>query len=442
MADILFINANVAVEPYPVYPIGMAVASRALEEHGHHVVQYDLLQQERSLDKLITTLHNLSPDYVCMSLRNIDNVDYFTSHREWYLDGYRRLIHAIRSHLPVPIICGGPGFSVMPQTILQYIGADYGIRGEAEEELPRLICALENRNAPPSPAVIEAAPLPPSRQMRPRFIPQLVNYYIEQGGIIGLPVKRGCPYQCAYCTYPIIEGKKFRQRTYADIISDIRYLKYECGIQQIFFTDSVFNDPLGEYLHFARTLAEAQLDIQWGAFFSPRTLHPDALEILKESGLFAIELGTDAASDTTLAGMNKGFTWEQVCRFQEEADKLQLPVAHYVIFGGPDETPDTVKEGIDNLSHFRNAVVFAFTGVRILPGTKIHQRAVAENIIHAEHNLLHPVYYISPHTPVEWLNETLTNAFRGNRMRIFPPEKGREMTDVMKRFGYKGLLWD
>jgi len=32
--------------------------------------------------------------------------------------------------------------------------------------------------------------------------------------------------------------------------------------------------------------------------------------------------------------------------------------------------------------------------------------------------------------------------FSGNRNRVFPPYKGAERLEVMKDFGFRGLMWD
>ena len=62
------------------------------------------------------------------------------------------------------------------------------------------------------------------------------------------------------------------------------------------------------------------------------------MSLLKRSGLYAIEAGSDASSDETLAGLNKQFTFDDVYEFNEVCVDAQIPCAHYVIFGGPGET--------------------------------------------------------------------------------------------------------
>ena len=65
---------------------------------------------------------------------------------------------------------------------------------------------------------------------------------------------------------------------------------------------------------------------------------------MKRAGLYAMELGTDATSDETLSGLNKLFSFEDVLQFNRICAEEEVPVAHFVIFGGPEETADTVQK--------------------------------------------------------------------------------------------------
>jgi len=86
--------------------------------------------------------------------------------------------------------------------------------------------------------------------------------------------------------------------------------------------------------------------------------------------------------------------------------------------------------------------VFAFSGIRILPGTELHQRAIAELVVAADNSLLMPAYYFSPQIEVEKMNEMILKTFKQRREWIFPPSEGQKRLTVMRKFGYRGLLWD
>jgi radical SAM superfamily enzyme YgiQ (UPF0313 family) len=240
----------------------------------------------------------------------------------------------------------------------------------------------------------------------------------------------------------LLEGRSLLFRDPKEVAEDVAWLHREYGVAELFFTDSVFNDPGGRYLEIAEALLRLGLPVRWAAFFRPQHVGVEDARLLKRSGCMAVELGTDAASDATLAGLDKGFDFAEVLRCNEALHAADLPAAHFVIFGAPNETLQTLEQGLENLRRLGNAPVFAFSGIRILPGTPLHARAVQERVIQAETPLLRPMYYFSPQVDPEALNARLTQAFAGERLRFFPPSEGQLRLDVMRRFGFRGLLWD
>jgi len=192
----------------------------------------------------------------------------------------------------------------------------------------------------------------------------------------------------------------------------------------------------------AEELARRQLGVRWCAFFRPQATTREELLLLKRSGMYAIEVGTDAASDTTLAELRKGFTFSDVVAFSHLCSAEEIPSAHFVTFGGPGETPETLREGLGNLDRLGECVVFGFTGLRIYPCTALHDRAVHDGLLSPTDPLLKPAYYFSPHIDVTAMDAEVERLFRPHRGRFFPPSEGTDRLHVMHRFGYRGILWD
>ncbi len=451
MSRVLLISTNRATAPYVVYPLGMAVVAGALNKTGHEVKQFDLLAAENderdpenelknklSLEK---TIRECNPDFICLSLRNIDNTDSLSGDDGWYLEEARKTVNSIRSLTKVPLIVGGPAFSLMPEAILDYLKADYGIIGEGEEALPQLLTKLTGGVSLP-PIVKGSRPLDGEEFATPQFHPELLDFYQARSGMANLQSKRGCPHRCSYCTYPELEGRAFRRRPATAVVDDIERLKKDHGIETLFFVDSVFNENCGHHLAISEELLRRSLKIKWSAFFRPSDLDIKDLKLMQQAGLFALELGSDALTDKTLKGLGKGFSVADIRATHKACLSLNLPAAHYVIFGGPEETPKTLKEGLENFDHLAGGVIFAFSGLRILPGTQLYQRAIKEKIISPTTSLLRPTYYFSPDIDPETMNIAITNACQGHRERLFPPSEALERMAVMRRFGFKGLLWD
>jgi lipid biosynthesis B12-binding/radical SAM protein len=443
MSRIFLVSSNTIVDPYPVYPVGMAIIASALTKAGHEVRQFDFLAEEQSDARLRKAIRDFGPHYVGCSIRNIDAADHCLAGHDWYLSTDLGLIKAIRETTTAPVILGGSGFSVMPDEILSYLGADYGITGEGEQAVCDLIKALdEGRPVPVITAQKAAFRSGDAMTCQPLWDSALVNFYTGRSGMISMQTKRGCPYKCAYCTYPTIEGNIVRQRPPDDIVDEVEKLQKMFGINTFYFTDSIFNDEEGGYLKVAETLVRRGINIKWAAFFRPEEISKDRMVLLKQSGLYAIEAGSDASSDETLSGLNKQFTFDDIYEFNRSCVNAQIPCAHYVIFGGPGETEATVRKGLNNLEMLKDCIVFGFSGIRIFPNTMIQTQAIEEGVLRKGDSLLKPTYYFSPQIDVETMDNMIKTGFKGRRDRIFPPSQGLEMARIMNKYGYYGLLWD
>ncbi|MBF0201184.1 MAG: cobalamin-dependent protein [Desulfamplus sp.] len=443
MSRILLISSNTVVDPMPTYPLGMALVAAALEKDGHRVEQIDPVAQKMDLMVLAeTAVNKFNPDLIGISVRNIDTVDSCASKDNRHLGYVKKLVEHIRTLTPKPVVLGGPAFSIMPEAILSYTGADFGVVGEGETLVRKLVQDMARGIA------VEKIVWPEQKLMdAPDFLPphydeRFVRSYHDESGMLNYQTKRGCPYNCNYCTYPLIEGKKIRYQEPGFVADNLLEMKLKFGVETLFFTDSVFNDPNEHYLEVALEMIRKKCGMKWAGYFRPEKISSEKLDILKRSGLYAMELGSDAASDTTLKGLNKSFDFQTIIEMNENCNKAGIPCAHFFIFGGPGETRETVEEGLGNIKGLENCAVFVFSGIRILPGTGIHKIAVEQGVVSGTDDLLEPRYYFSPGIDKKSMDDMIISSFKNRRDRFFPPEKGYMRMHALKIFGLKGLLWD
>ncbi len=433
----LLVSANRAVVPYPVYPLGTAHLTGALEQAGHEVRLYDVLAME-GLSGLKRELRDFSPALVGISIRNIDNVD--SADPVSFIDDVRQVMEVIRKHCDAPVVIGGPAFSIFPEKFMEALGADYGVTGQGEMILNELAACIE-AGRPPAPGIIR------SRTDETQWFPvqynhNAVSYYTAAGGMLNLQTKRGCPFRCTYCSYPLIEGRRIRYREPEEVASDAARLVEELGAKYLFFTDAVFNDPAGHYLLVAEALIRAGNTTPWCAFFRPSGLTRENLMLLKRAGLAGMELGTDGTTDETLDGFGKGFTFEDVETCTTTAHTLGIPCAHFCMFGGPGETRETISHGIDNLERLPASVVFAFAGIRILPGTAIYDMAVEQGIITQSQDLFEPAFYYASGLNFQTIDSRIRSEWGGRLDRIYPCSVIYEQIGRLHQRGYTGPLWD
>ena len=139
--NVLLISPNPEMLPDPVFPIGAAYIAAALKAAGIGVRCLDLCFEEDIAGILKREVQAYPPDIIALSLRNVDNVSY--PHAVSYLLFYKEVIDLLRRFSRAPLVLGGSGFTLLPETLLNYFKADYGIAGEGETALVRLIRHLD-----------------------------------------------------------------------------------------------------------------------------------------------------------------------------------------------------------------------------------------------------------------------------------------------------------
>ncbi len=435
--DCLLVSTNRVVNPYPVYPLGIACLADVLERAGHRVVHYDLLSCG-GVEGLVSLLSERSFDLAGVSIRNIDTVD--SSDPVSLTEDTVKVVRLLKAHGKMPVVLGGPAFSIMPEALMELTGCDYGIVGEGEELIVH-VADLVEQGRRPSGRIMHGRPSVNFRGVG-RFNAECAEFYLKHGGMLNIQTKRGCPYRCAYCSYPGIEGSTMRFREPEAVAADFSRLVKDYGARYVFFTDSVFNDSAGHYISVAEALVKSGNRTPWCAFFRPSRVESDVLELLAASGLAAMEIGTDAATDTTLAALDKGFVFDDAVAMNLRAVELGIPCAHYIMFGGPDETVETVAEGLENTERLVDSVVFAFLGIRILPGTALHRRSLDEGLIESRDSLLEPVFYFSPHVDRGEMDRAIRDAWQGRIERIYPCAEAEERVRQLHDMGYVGPMWD
>jgi lipid biosynthesis B12-binding/radical SAM protein len=438
---LLLVSSNLAETPYAVYPLGMSMVAAALKREGHEVVLFDFLQQGQSLDSIREVVRRVKPELIGISIRNVDNVNLLNEQR--YIDAVRHIVQAIRGETTVKIVLGGSGFSVMPEEVLAAVGADYGVTGEGERIFCHFVAEAAGGRYPVE-RILHATPQLSGLEIpSAHYDADILSYYLKSGNMASVQTKRGCEHGCVYCTYPLLEGRVIRERDPAAVVDDMEVLVRRHQAKYIFFTDSVFNDNRGRYRAVVAEMKRRDLQIPWTAFFKPcRELDDGIVETMRETGLKAAEIGSDAPTDTTLRGIGKDFVFADVDRTNSLFLEHDVATAHYFMFGCPGETQETVLEGIENIKRLKQTAIFVFMGIRILPDTGLARIALRDGVLSEGQSLLEPVYYISPKVDRAWLETTLTAAFSGTRHIVFPPDALEAKLQFLFKLGYSGSLWD
>jgi radical SAM superfamily enzyme YgiQ (UPF0313 family) len=443
---LILVSANRHSVPYPVYPLGISYLKAYLAEQmpALEILLFDFMTG--SYEEYAELLSGIQPDYVGISLRNIDDVNIYR--KESFLSHYQQIIAQTRKYSLSKIIIGGAGFSIYPKQLYELFNPDFGIYGEGELSLYRLIDALDRGHDynniegllyRQNGKVTENSRKNYFNSPVLNFDSTLIDYYWQNSGMLNIQTKRGCPYKCIYCTYPLIEGHVVRTLDPDQIVKTLSDLYLNRGINYVFFTDSVFNISNAFNLDLADRLIEANMKIQWGGYFNFTNIDREILEKLKKAGLRHIEFGTESLSDSMLKNYRKPFTVADIIAISEICNQLAIDFAHFLILGGYGETEQTLDETFENSKRIKHTAFFPFIGMRIYPGTRLHKIALREGIVQKEDPILEPVYYVSKYIDLASLKP---KALQSGRPWIFPDEDLSEIMSKMRKRNKKGPLWE
>jgi hypothetical protein len=159
------------------------------------------------------------------------------------------------------------------------LDADYGVMGEGER-IGLLIDAIENhqdasgipgivtRNCPgPMPAPWEEKYSSENSTRETDYLP----YYLKNGGMLNLQTKRGCHFNCFYCTYPHIEGRRLRLAA-PDTVAKPPSAWRRPGEISVYDRCGYFFPTATTKLRWRGAHEKARVTVPWGRFF--RTFQP------------------------------------------------------------------------------------------------------------------------------------------------------------------------
>jgi radical SAM superfamily enzyme YgiQ (UPF0313 family) len=213
----------------------------------------------------------------------------------------------------------------------------------------------------------------------------------------------------------------------------------------VFIVDDIFNFPPGHAMEICEAIVARGLRVGWTCFASPLGMTSELARAMKAAGCQGVEFGTDTASPLMLRAMGKPFSQEEIRTASRVCREAGLPDAHYLIFGGPGETAETLAETLTVFDDLKPRAVLAFLGIRIYPNTPLHGQAISDGVISEGEDLLSPRFYVSPRIGAEALQAAVGSHARGRPNWVVPGLRIRSdpaLLAALQRFGHRGPLWD
>jgi radical SAM superfamily enzyme YgiQ (UPF0313 family) len=412
--NVLLISANREVINMPTLPVGLACVAAAADQAGHRVGFLDLLGIGDVAGAVKEAVRSSPPGTIGISVRNID--DQTMEPCRFLLDGVREVVRICREVSTAPIVLGGAGYSIFPDSVLEYLGADLGIQGEGEVSFPMLLERLEKKQ---SIAGIPGVHLPgrksPSAPALTRDLDELpfpdLTMFAPGGKsstpyALPLQTRRGCPLDCNYCSTASIEGRLIRRRSPQAVVAKLSEWA-KAGFNQVYFVDNTFNLPVSYALELCRRIEAEALGLDWRCILYPHPVTRELVASMARAGCCEVSLGFDSGCDTVLQTMHKRFDVKEVIQANRLLMEFGIRRIGFLLLGGPGETKKSVEESLSFADSLQLDILNLTVGVRIYPNTDLARRAVAEGRIAPDDSLLHPRFYLVDELQ-PWLRERVT----------------------------------
>ncbi len=223
------------------------------------------------------------------------------------------------------------------------------------------------------------------------------DYYLQENDFyIGVQTKRGCPHNCCYCVYTVVEGKQVRINPADEVVKEMRQL-YDRGIRNFWFTDAQFI-PAKRYIPDAIELLQKILDsgmkdTHWAAYIRADNLTPELCNLMVKTGMNYFEIGITSGSQELVRKMRMGYNLRTVlqnCRDLKNAGFDDLVSVNYS-FNVIDETYETIRqtiayhrelERIFGVDKVEPAIFF----IGLQPHTHLEEYAFENNILKPGYN--------------------------------------------------------
>ena len=270
---------------------------------------------------------------------------------------------------------GGPYCSLFPEAFKGK--ADHRIVGEAENIWPEFLRDFEQGKA----RELYVAPKA-SVDIRKSPIPRYDLIKGHKYNMFSLQTSRGCPFNCEFCDIIIMDGRRPRTKTVAQVIAEVDHCVKQ-GAHYIVFGDANFIGDINFTRELLKGLAEYSKKNDYPIEFACELTinvahHSDLLELFQEANFYAMFIGIESPRPQSLieAGKHQN-TRKDILEDIRRIQSYHIIVLAGMIVGFDADDKFIFKETFDFLQEL--GIPFTTCGTLMaLPHTPLLKRLQAE----------------------------------------------------------------
>jgi radical SAM superfamily enzyme YgiQ (UPF0313 family) len=339
----------------------------------------------------------------------------------------------VRQSSNARIVLGGPGFNYFAADWLDYLGLDYGLRGEADRSFPLYLDRLEGGgDLTTIPGCvcrrvgrIHKVPRDRVENLDETAFPayQLFDMqrYQDRGVSPGITSKRGCAFGCTYCPYRSLEGARYRLKSPGRVVDELKHIQRAASPKMIMFCENNFNAPGPHARLICQEIIDRKLDLCWGTgdlrpAGGPGGITGEFCRLLQRSGCGYLNLSVESGSDSMLRRMRRGYTAAGVRQALDCLEKSGIPFGVSLMIGAPGETPETVQETLALIDRYPIPLATWVTVGLCLwtPRQEVLAEARRAGQWTDDRRLFEGAAYLSPELPRAFM-ETLIDTLRSKK---------------------------
>ncbi len=170
---------------------------------------------------------------------------------------------------------------------------------------------------------------------------------------IQIRTSSGCPFSCAFCSYPKTAGGHFAMPV-AMAEQQLQSILRRPNIKNIIFLDDTFNVPQERFKQLCQMFRK--YTFEWFSFLRVQYINEEIVKLMKDSGCRAVYLGVESANDQILRNMNKRVTRADFERGIALLNKYDITMMVAFVIGFPGETRQTISDNKDFIE--KNGIQF------------------------------------------------------------------------------------
>jgi len=273
------------------------------------------------------------------------------------------------------VIMGGPHVTFRPNEALDH--CDYVVMGEGEEVLPALIRMIQKKESPngfkgvayrkadgtfqnggkAEPVDYESLPSPDfllSPQVSKDTIPPIIV------------TSRGCPHDCSFCSVTALFGRKYRFKSYEQVIAELRPVQHK---SVCFGDDNFCANPVRTKALLREMIKQGAVPLRWSGQMCVNSASDiELLELMQKTRCRVMYIGVESVNPETLKKYGKAHKVDAVRQCVENLHKYDIGIHGMFVVDSHDD-PDTAGKIVDYAIEVDMDTIQVFS-VTPFPGTR------------------------------------------------------------------------